>query len=102
MSKSFEEMNTFEKLQECYKCMMEGEFNSSLRNYFWELSSVVYNYNYKNKLLLTCEELSKVKFFNIKLMRVYEFSEDYLEDFENFNALERKIKENENNAGTTI
>lgn len=102
MKKSFEEMNTFEKLQECYKCMIEGETKSSLRNYFWELSSVVYNYDYKNILLLSKEELSKVKFFNIKLMRIYEFPEEYLEDIENFNNLEQMIKVNENNSGTTV
>ena len=100
MEKSFEEMNTFEKLQECYNCMIKGETGSSVRNYFWELSSVVYNYKYKNKLLLTKEELSKVKFFNIKLMRIYDFPQDYLEDIENFHALEHKIREND--AGTTI
>ena len=101
MEKSCEEMTTFEKLQECYKCMMEGELNSSLRNYFWVLSSIVYNYDYKNKLMLTKEELAKVKFFNIKLMHVYELTEDYVEDIENFNDLERKIRE-QDNLGTTM
>lgn len=100
MKKSFEEMNTFEKLQECYKCMMEGEFNSSLRNYFWELTNIIYNYEQKHILLVTKEELSKVKFFNIKLMRIYDFPQNYLEDIENFHALERKIREND--AGTTL
>lgn len=100
MGKPFEEMNTFDKLQYWYTCIIKGDIDSSLRNYFWELTNIIYNYEQKHTLLVTKDELSKVKFFNIKLMRVYNFPEDYLEDIENFNALESKIREND--AGTTI
>ena len=102
MQNPFDKMSTFKKIEQCFNCMMQGEVDANLRNYFWALNSIVYNYERKKQLLVSKEELSKIKFFNVKLLREYAFPETYIQDIEIFNQFESNFREKENNSDATI